>query len=289
MSANLAHSGATDWSSAGGYIFNAGSKAGITIDSDTINAGSGSEHIYGDLGVVLPQLGSATGLVTAFVAYPSGEPGQTGTSNYNYVYGFGPFGSLHQWASDPGAPSAYAVDADTITGGAGNNVMFGEGGDDRIIGGSGNEQISGGFGFNTVSGGGGTNLIAFNRSTDTYISGGGNDIARSALDVSAGSSILLVSSQSVVGTELAAAMIAPVPAPISWTGVSSAAVVIECGRVDQPDRVGSEFYFDGSGGSAAFAEIQRRARLGGSLGALEADRRESRRRAAMSCLEDGGR
>ena len=39
-------------------------------------------------------------------------------------------------------------------------------------------QISGGFGINTVGGGGGTNVIAFDRSRDTHVSGGGNDIAR---------------------------------------------------------------------------------------------------------------
>ena len=128
---------------------------------------------------MLPVLGTSPGLITAFYAYPSGETGETATANYNYVYGFGPFGSLHQWTSDPTSPSQYAVDADTITGGAGNNVIFGELGDDSITGGSGNDEISGGYGFNTLSGGGGTNQIVFNRSTDTYVAGGGNDIDRS--------------------------------------------------------------------------------------------------------------
>ena len=204
--ANLYASGATNWSSGGGYIFNDPNKNDIRIDSDTISAGNGSDLIYGQMGVVLPEYGSSPGLGTAFYAYPVDEPGETSTANYSYAYGFGQFGSLQQWNGDPSSPSQYAVDADTITGGAGNNVIFGELGDDTITGGSGNDQISGGYGFNTLSGGGGTNQIVFNRNTDTYVAGGGTDITRSSLNVTAGSSILAGSWQSITGTDLAAAM-----------------------------------------------------------------------------------
>jgi hypothetical protein len=222
--ARLAASGATDWSSGGGYIFN-GNKSSVEIDSDTINAGNGSDHIYGQLGVVLPQLGSATGLVTSFYAYPSGEPGGPPTANYNYVYGFGQFGSLQPWKQNSTAPSKFDVDADTITGGAGNNVIFGELGDDTITGGSGNDDISGGWGFNTLSGGGGTNQIVFNRATDTHIaSGGGNDIAVSSLDVAAASPILQVVWTSTLGAALAAAMTTSPPTPPSaWQGTGALA------------------------------------------------------------------
>src|SRR6202043_2829440 len=199
------------------------SKGNITIDSDSISAGGGSDHIYGDMGVILPVLGSTPGAATGFYAYPVGETGETNTANYNYVYGFGPFGSLHQWAAPPTGPSQYAVDADTITGGAGNNVIFGELGDDSITGGAGNDQISGGYGFNTVSGGGGQNQVVFNRATDTHIGGGGNDIARSTINTSAGSPILQVSSQSIVGNTLAAGMITPASVPVIWTGIVNAA------------------------------------------------------------------
>ncbi len=204
--ANLYASGATDWSSGGGYVFNDPNKNDIRIDSDTISAGNGSDVILGQMGVVLPSYGSSPGLGSAFYAYPVDEPGETSTANYSYAYGFGQFGSLQQWSSDPAAPSRYAVDADTITGGAGNNVIFGELGDDTITGGSGNDQISGGYGFNILSGGGGTNQIVFNRNTDTYVPGGGTDIARTSLNVSAGSSILGGSWSSITGTDLAAAM-----------------------------------------------------------------------------------
>ena len=83
-----------------------------------------------------------------------------------------------------------------------NNVIFGELGDNSITGGSGNDNIDGGNGFATLSGGGGTNFIVFDRSRDTHVAGGGNDIASSSLNTAAGSPLLAVSWQSVIGNEL---------------------------------------------------------------------------------------
>jgi Ca2+-binding RTX toxin-like protein len=210
-----------DWSRAGGYAFT-GAKTSIAVGNDIIASGAGSDHIYGDMGVVLPQLGAATGLIASFYAYPSGEPGGSATANYNYAYGFGPLGPLQAWRANPAGRSRFTVDADTITGGKGNNVIFGELGDDVIAGGAGNDQISGGWGFNTVSGGGGVNQIAYNRHTDTYTRSGGTDVARSMLNVSASSAILLAPWSSTLGTSLAAGMIKPLAGPLAWTGVAVA-------------------------------------------------------------------
>jgi FG-GAP-like repeat/RTX calcium-binding nonapeptide repeat (4 copies) len=219
--ATLARSGATDWSSAGGYVFN-GDHGSVVLDSDQINTGDGSDHVYAKLGVILPNVGSSgpVGALGAFDAFPSGELGGSAQADYNYVYGFGAFGSLHPW-QNPTSTSPFEVDAATIQGGAGNNVLFGEIGNDTIIGGSGNDQISGGFGFNTVGGGGGTNEIAFDRSRDTHV-GGANDIARSSLDLSANSPILAVSWQSSVGSMIASGMVNPVSGPISWIDILAA-------------------------------------------------------------------
>ena len=256
--ANLAASGAPNGSSAGGYVFNDPSKSNITIDSDTISAGAGSDHIYGDMSVILPVLGSTPGAATGFYAFPIGETGETNTANFNYAYGFGPFGSLQQWAAPPNAPSHYTVDADTITGGAGNNVIFGELGDDSITGGAGNDEISGGYGFNTVGGGGGTNQVIFNRSTDTYVAGGGNDIARSSLDTTAASTILQVTSQSIIGNTIAAGEMTVAPGPVTWTGIMNAAttypaqpgvIVIESHGSTSLVEVAGDYYLENSGGS----------------------------------------
>ena len=152
------------------------------------------------LAVILPQLSSSSGLVITFYAYPANIPGQTGTANFDYVYNFGPFASLHHWQSPPAGPSQYAVDADTITGSAGNNVIFGELGDNTITGGSGSDNIDGGNGFSTLDGGGGMNFIVDDRSRDTYVFGGGNDIPASSLNTTTGSPLLAVTWQSVIGT-----------------------------------------------------------------------------------------
>ena len=217
VAAALAQTGAVDWSSAGGLVFNE-SSSDIRVNNDMIYAGDGASLIFGDNGVVLPQMGSANGLITAFRAFPSGETGGTAMADYNYIYGFGPLGALHAWRSPSGAPSYFGVDADTITGGAGASVMFGELGDDVIAGGSGNEQISGGWGFNTLSGGGGTNYIVYNRAHDSYRSSGGHDIARSALAVSAGSTILQTNLSSPMGQNLASRMMSDPPTSRSWSG-----------------------------------------------------------------------
>jgi hypothetical protein len=93
--ADLAASGATDWSSNGGFLLNDPAKGDITLDENTINTGNGSDHVYGHLAVILPQFSSSSGLVITFYAYPAGAAGQTGTANFDYVYNFGPFASLH--------------------------------------------------------------------------------------------------------------------------------------------------------------------------------------------------
>src|SRR6201999_4098120 len=119
------------------------------------------------------------------------------------VFGFGVFGGLHAWQGNTSSHSAYQVDADTITGGAGTSMLFGEIGDDTIYGGSGNEKISGGFGFNTLSGGGGVNLISFDRAHDTHVSTGGTDIARGLQVFTAVSGDLAVNTATPLMLEIA--------------------------------------------------------------------------------------
>ena len=223
VQAMLASTGAADWSSAGGYVF----QSGITLDSDTIDGAGGDDHIYGDMAVMLPQLGSAgVGTVAAFNAFPPSELGGTSEADYNYVYGFGPFGSLHPWQG-PTQSSPFTVDADTLRGGDGNDVLFGEIGNDNMDGGGGDDQLAGEFGFNTLSGGTGTNQIAFDRSRDTHVNGGGNDIARTTLDISAESPILSIGWQSAVGSTIGHGMLNPIAGPLSWTGVLTAPAVYQ--------------------------------------------------------------
>lgn len=71
-----------------------------------------------------------------------------------------------------------------VSGGAGNDVVVGEGGNDRIdggtgkdtlLGGPGNDVVRGQEGSDSLVGGGGADRIYGNGSADTLIGGGGND------------------------------------------------------------------------------------------------------------------
>ena len=179
--------GGGDFTAGGGFSFNSGN---IVLGDDTIYSGDGNNLVFGDDAVVEPTFSASYGLMTGMDAFPIDELGSPGTAGYNYIYGFGAFGSVHQWQSAPTGRASFNVDADTIYGGAGTNVLYGELGDDTIIGGSGNEYISGGFGFNTVTGGGGQTLISFNRATDSHYYSGGNDIARGVLDFTSDPGVL---------------------------------------------------------------------------------------------------
>ena len=87
VAADLAASGAVDWSSNGGFLLNDPNKSDITLDEDTINTGNGSDHVYGHLEVILPQFTSSSGLVITFLLpYPAGDRrsdrhGRTSTSS----------------------------------------------------------------------------------------------------------------------------------------------------------------------------------------------------------------
>src|SRR4051794_39213459 len=50
--------------------------------------------------------------------------------------------------------------ADYLIGGAGNETIYGNGGDDRIAGGAGNDIIDGGFGDDRIAGGAGDDVCA---------------------------------------------------------------------------------------------------------------------------------
>ena len=206
--ATLVAGSTSDASSGGGFSF---SGSNVSLGDDSISTGNGNVLAFGDDAVIVPNVTSTTpGLMSQMEAYSLDEPGSTVAANFDYTAGFGAFGSLHQWAVLPVAPSPYHVDADSITGGSGTSVLYGGLGDDTINGGSGNEMISGGFGFNHVSGGGGTNLISFNRATDTYQASGGLDIARGTLDFSSNTSNLAATVSNPLTTTLASELSANV-------------------------------------------------------------------------------
>jgi Ca2+-binding RTX toxin-like protein len=207
VQAQLERAKTKDWSTDGGYNFwwtdAASSDARlkfkpamghITVGSDVINGDAGNDIVVGDFGMMLPNVvsGTATGAINGMRLFGVGEVGATTVSAFNYIYGFGPLGVLHQHNQPNGsARSAYKVDADIIRGGDGNDVLFGLLGDDEVHGDAGDDQVSGGGGYDRVSGGTGTNIIAFDRTRDTLVASGGRDVSRTQLDVGSTSATLL--------------------------------------------------------------------------------------------------
>jgi Ca2+-binding RTX toxin-like protein len=64
---------------------------------------------------------------------------------------------------------------DSITGGAGNNRLWGDGGRDLIIGGDGNDRLFGGASRDIMDGGNGNDLLAGGTGADYMAGGAGND------------------------------------------------------------------------------------------------------------------
>jgi len=65
--------------------------------------------------------------------------------------------------------------ADLLQGGAGRDSLYGQEGDDRLEGGEGNDSLSGGEGNDTLMGGAGDDRIVGSSGTDRIFAGTGND------------------------------------------------------------------------------------------------------------------
>lgn len=65
--------------------------------------------------------------------------------------------------------------AETLNGGAGSDLIFGNGGNDTINGKAGNDVISGGAGFNLMSGGDGNDVLLAGPDENLMLGGAGND------------------------------------------------------------------------------------------------------------------
>jgi hypothetical protein len=192
---------AKDWSYDGGYNFwwsdmsatdsrkNLKPAAGaIVYNSDTINGDAGDDLIAGDTALVQPVLTATDPLGTTrqFSFVPVGETGFTTGFLDRYIYAFGPFGRLHPPSDASGLkPEAYSVDADTISGGAGNDIAFGQFGTDKLYGDAGNDKLSGGDGNDLMNGGAGSNYLALRVGADSYVKNGGVDYSVTRLTVTA--------------------------------------------------------------------------------------------------------
>lgn len=76
------------------------------------------------------------------------------------------------------ADLAFSLSAnDTIDGGAGNDVLIGNGSADQLLGGDGDDYLSGRVGNDAIDGGGGDDLVMGGLGNDSIVGGTGNDKA----------------------------------------------------------------------------------------------------------------
>ncbi|WP_177408752.1 MULTISPECIES: immunoglobulin-like domain-containing protein, partial [unclassified Pseudomonas] len=136
--------------------------------ADTINGGDGHDIIFGDLVSFDSIPGSGIEAVQAFVATKLGVDASLVDAKV-----------MHQYISEHYTDfdlSRTNDGADTLMGGGGNDIIFGQGGNDYLDGGKGNDILLGGTGNDTLLGGEGNDLLFGGAGNDTLIGGKGNDI-----------------------------------------------------------------------------------------------------------------
>jgi Ca2+-binding RTX toxin-like protein len=97
---------------------------------------------------------TATGSYNSTVTVTKGNSNPTGTAGADIVYDMTASGSS------------------TVTGGAGNDVLFGNDGADTLFGGDGNDILVGGAGVDTMTGGAGSDRFAYTALADTSTAAG---------------------------------------------------------------------------------------------------------------------
>ncbi|GHD58248.1 hypothetical protein GCM10017083_40930 [Thalassobaculum fulvum] len=119
--------------------------------SDTLIGGSGTDVLYGNLATDL--LSGGDGADTLFGGQNDGP------------FSVGSDGS-----------SAQREGVDTLVGGAGADLLYGNKGGDLLLGGSGDDVLYGGQDADTLSGGAGNDTLFGNRDDDTMAGGAGADV-----------------------------------------------------------------------------------------------------------------
>ncbi|MGE8188627.1 immunoglobulin-like domain-containing protein [Pseudomonas sp. NPDC086278] len=141
--------------------------------ADTVNGGEGNDIIFGDLVSFNGVAGEGYQAMQAFVAQQTGvDVSKVTTSNVHQ------FITEHYTLFDV---SGAHDGNDTLLGGAGNDILFGQGGNDSLDGGKGNDILLGGSGNDTLMGGQGNDILIGGSGADTFVwkSGDtGNDVIK---------------------------------------------------------------------------------------------------------------
>ncbi|APE96745.1 retention module-containing protein [Pseudomonas putida] len=129
--------------------------------ADTIDGGNGNDIIFGDLITLNGVVSEGYQALQTYVAQKSGvEVSSVTTSN------------VHQYITEHYTEfdiSGAKDGNDILSGGNGNDILFGQGGNDTLDGGRGNDILLGGSGNDTLIGGHGDDILIGGSGADTFV------------------------------------------------------------------------------------------------------------------------
>ncbi|MCO7574352.1 type I secretion C-terminal target domain-containing protein, partial [Pseudomonas chlororaphis] len=141
--------------------------------ADKVSGGDGNDILFGDLVSFNGIAGEGYQAMQAYVAKQNGvDVSQVSTSN------------VHQYITEHYKEfdvSGSHDGNDTLLGGAGNDILFGQGGNDTLDGGKGNDILLGGTGNDTLIGGQGNDILIGGSGADTFVwkaGDTGNDVIK---------------------------------------------------------------------------------------------------------------
>ncbi|MDB6142883.1 MAG: von Willebrand factor [Pseudomonas sp.] len=133
----------------------------VTTGNDTVNVGTGDDIVFGD-GINLPGVtGAGYDALQAFV----GTQNHIATADVTTK-------DVHQYITEH--VSAFDISGahdgnDTLLGGDGNDILFGQGGTDNLDGGKGNDTLLGGTGTDVLRGGMGDDTLLGGAGADLFV------------------------------------------------------------------------------------------------------------------------
>ncbi|NMY69900.1 retention module-containing protein [Pseudomonas sp. WS 5414] len=141
--------------------------------ADKVSGGDGNDILFGDLVSFNGIAGEGYQAMQAYVAQQNGvDVSKVTTSN------------VHQYITEHYTEfdvSGSHDGNDTLLGGAGNDILFGQGGNDTLDGGKGNDILLGGTGKDTLIGGQGNDILIGGSGADTFVwkaGDTGNDVIK---------------------------------------------------------------------------------------------------------------
>ncbi|MGE8351438.1 MAG: retention module-containing protein [Pseudomonas protegens] len=141
--------------------------------ADKVSGGDGNDILFGDLVSFNGIAGEGYQAMQAYVANQTGvDVSKVTTSN------------VHQYITEHYKEfdvSGSHDGNDTLLGGAGNDILFGQGGNDTLDGGKGNDILLGGTGKDTLIGGQGNDILIGGSGADTFVwkaGDTGNDVIK---------------------------------------------------------------------------------------------------------------